>query len=113
MIIPVCPVPAPRMTQSDRWRARPCVTRYWAYRDELRKYIQEIPVPLKIHFCLPMPDAWSAKKKKLMNGSPHTQRGDIDNFLKGVLDILESDGHVHTVCASKSWAEKGCIIIDD
>ena len=112
MIIPVIPCPAPRMTRADAWKKRPCVLKYRAFKDDLRHYIKDVPVPLKIHFALPMPDSWSDKKRKAMNGQPHTQKPDIDNLLKAFMDaLLKDDSHVWTVTASKGWAEKGFIIV--
>ena len=32
------PVPKPRMTQRDAWDKRPCVLRYRAFKDEVRKW---------------------------------------------------------------------------
>lgn len=34
---PLTPVPKPRMTKSDAWRKRPCVMRYWAFKDKVRE----------------------------------------------------------------------------
>lgn len=113
MIIPVTPCPAPRQTRSDKWRPRPCVLRYRAFKDHLRLYIKAVPVPLVVHFGIAMPDSWSQKKKKEMNGTPHRQKPDVDNLLKAFLDaLLDDDAHVHKVTASKSWAEKDFIIVN-
>ena len=47
--IPVTPVSKPRMTQRDKWKKRPCVLRYRAYCDALRKFWQDAPsLPLDI-----------------------------------------------------------------
>jgi len=37
MKIKINPLPKPRMVKSDAWRKRPCVVKYWQYKDELKK----------------------------------------------------------------------------
>lgn len=45
-------------------------------------------------------------------GQPHEQKPDIDNLVKGLLDaLLKEDKGVHTIIASKSWAEHGSITV--
>ena len=111
------PVPCPRMTQADKWSKRPAVTKYFAFRNEL-KYIAHlqglsiVPSTLEaITFALPMPQSWSNKKRLEMNGQAHTQRPDLDNLLKAFLDgLCPEDSHVHSIGKlSKVWAEKGSI----
>jgi len=43
MIYNINPVPKPRMTQSDKWKKRPPVLRYFAFKDECRIHDVEIP----------------------------------------------------------------------
>jgi len=114
MIINVDPVAKPRMTRQDKWKQRPVVVRYRAYCDELRlkvgKYVPGDTV--SVVFIVPMPKSWSNKKKALMNGKPHQQTPDIDNFQKAFLDALcESDSHVWDIRAVKLWGTSGKIII--
>jgi len=116
MIIPITPCPAPRMTQSDKWRKRPCVLRYRAFRDELRRHIkvEDVPIPLFLSFYIPMPASWSGKKKLAMCGKPHLQKPDIDNLVKAFMDSLfENDSHVWAVSARKRWGINGEILIDE
>lgn len=111
MILPIEPVPKPRMTQRDRWAKRPAVVRYYAFCDELRAlYKGEVPEQVMLVFNVPMPKSWSKTKQLEMEGQPHKQRPDIDNLVKAVLDALcEDDSYVHTVVATKIWAKEGSI----
>jgi Holliday junction resolvase RusA-like endonuclease len=97
------------MTRADTWKKRPCVVKYWAYKDELRRLIKknniEIDKEIYVEFYIPMPKSWSKKKKDLLNNKPHEKRPDIDNLVKGVMDALfKEDSHVHTVYAKKIWS---------
>ena len=115
-IIAIDPVSKPRMTQRDRWGGRPCVDKYYAFKDELSLLWgdQEIPQPCHLIFHLPMPNSWSKKKKALMNGTPHQQKPDIDNLIKSFLDsLLTSDAHIYDIRASKFWGDKRSIEIRD
>ena len=52
------------------------------------------------------------KKREQMNGRPHQQRPDIDNYLKSLMDaVLEEDSHIWHVAARKIWGEQGAIIV--
>lgn len=110
----------PRMVKSDAWRKRPCVEKYWQYKDKLRAYlpdtIYEVPPVLEdIQFVLPMPKSWSKKKKAEMSGLPHQQKPDLDNIIKGFKDCLcENDSYVWQYNRiSKVWGYEGMIIIED
>ena len=111
---PIVPCPAPRMTQSDRWKQRPCVMRYRAFRDEVRLHGVTIPDRVRIIFHMPMPASWSAKKRAEMDGKPHTVRPDGDNLAKGILDsVFENDAHIWDVHYSKIWGRVGEIWIGE
>lgn len=114
MIVPIEPVPKPRMTRRDRWAKRPAVVKYYDFCDRLRElYTDEIPEKLLLCFMVSMPKSWSQKKKDKMEGRPHQQRPDIDNLIKAVLDAkCEDDSYVHTVIASKIWSVEGTIVVD-
>ena len=113
-IYTVVPVPAPRMTRSDKWKKRPVVMRYFAYRDELKKAGATLPSqPCKITFYIEMPKSWSAKKKAAMNGQPHDQKPDVDNLTKGFLDALfEDDKHIYSIWIEKRWSETPHIAVE-
>lgn len=108
----ITPLAKPRMTQRDKWKKRPCVLHYYAFKDECRLKRVEIPQPCKIIFCVPMPESWSNKKRIKMNGKPHLQRPDLDNYLKALFDaVYVDDSHIWNVWAVKIWQEKGGIAI--
>lgn len=115
-IVNVVPVPEPRMTKADAWKARPAVLRYFAYRDILKlnlpKYV--LPPKLEVEFVLPIPPSWSKKKVKMMCGMPHQQKPDIDNLLKAFMDAFGvDDSHVWEVTSRKYWGIKGQVVIKD
>jgi Holliday junction resolvase RusA-like endonuclease len=108
------------MTQRDKWKNRPIVVRYFAYRDELRLMAKQQGLVLPnsdIHlvFHLPMPKSWSEKKKQRMVGQPHQlrKRNDTDNLLKSVFDTLrpDDDGMIYDVRVTKYWARGGSLEI--
>ena len=111
------PMGAPRMNRSDAWRGRVVVERYHAYRDALRLMANlqgfTLPDRFSITFYLPMPASWSGAKRRRMNGTPHQQKFDIDNGLKGLLDALRTDdaGIWAIDGLYKVWAEEGWIEI--
>lgn len=110
------PVPKPRMTQSDRWKKRPCTQRYWEYKDEIRKQMKDWIMPesgYHMIFHIPVPQSWSKKKKAEMIGRPHQQKPDKDNLEKAFLDsIFEEDCHIWDGRVTKIWGEVGMIIVD-
>jgi Holliday junction resolvase RusA-like endonuclease len=123
----VCPVSAPRMTQSDRWktnpnhpdinkRQRPSVTRYFDYKTKLKLQgnlmnFEMIDV-LDVLFLIPMPKSWSKKKKKSMNALPCKVKPDTDNLTKAIKDTFcKDDSHIWRETAEKRWAYCGAVII--
>lgn len=114
MIYPIDPMPKPRMTRADKWKQRPAVMKYRAYKDEIR--LRGVSVPeasAHITFVIPMPASWSKKKRQNMNGMPHQQRPDIDNLHKGLLDALfTEDCQVWDHWITKVWGEQGAILIE-
>lgn len=115
MKLSIDPVPKPRMTRADRWKQRPAVMRYWAYCDKLREEVgvYEVPPTLSLVFNVPMPKSWSKKKKLEMEGKPHQQKPDIDNYEKAFLDALcEDDSYVYALRGEKYWATSGSIEVE-
>lgn len=101
------PVSKPRMTQRDKWKQRPCVMRYRRYCDELRSLVSadEVPIPYRVVFFLPIPKSWSKKRKAAAEGEPHMQKPDKDNLEKAWLDALfPDDSHVWSGWAEKRWS---------
>ncbi len=117
--IAITPMGKPRMVRSDAWKRRPCVTRYWAFKDELNDLCEKAGYTqrneLYAVFQIPMPKSWSPSKKKLMMGLVHNQKFDIDNIAKAILDCLlpSGDEKVHTVCVKKVWSGNPGILFFD
>ena len=120
------PCPKPRMTRADRWKKRQSVVKFFAFRDAVRQYKDSDVVKrnmylgpnlelesFDIQFHIPMPKSWSNKKKTEMNGKPHQQRPDLDNYLKAWKDsVFEEDSVVWRVKATKLWTDgSGHIIV--
>lgn len=98
----------PRMTQRDKWKKRPAVLRYHAFKDELKLRVgSRIPqdvdtVSWIVYF--PMPKSWSKKKKAAMAGEKHRQKPDRDNIDKAILDaIFPEDSGISDGELKKRW----------
>tara|TARA_R110002020_G_scaffold3546_4_gene15860 strand:+ start:4650 stop:5051 length:402 start_codon:yes stop_codon:yes gene_type:complete len=115
-VFDVVPIAAPRMNQADRWKKRPCVVRYFEYRDQVRAIAAEqgftLPGQFSVRFYLAMPRSWSKRKKQEHDGKPHQAKPDADNLLKGWMDCFGDDQHVWNVCASKLWSASPCVLLD-
>lgn len=108
----ITPVSKPRMTQSDKWKQRPAVMRYWAFKDVVRKAGITLPDHARVDFIIPMPASWSKKKKAEMAGFPHRQKPDWDNLGKALSDaIYDDDSHIWSITIVKFWGYKGKIVI--
>lgn len=95
------PVPAPRMSKSSAWSLEPGVLRYKAYCAEVRRRIPALPFPFVVEFYL------SGKGEPY---SPHKQKPDTDNLVKGLIDAVYwrkkgGDSHVYAFAARKLWSE--------
>lgn len=114
MIYLIDPVPKPRMTQRDRWAQRPCVKRYWDFKEKVIDCGIELSDSPNIVFYMRMPKSWSKKKKAEFDGKPHKQRPDIDNLVKALFDsVFEEDSGVYSLIARKEWSYQGGIEIID
>lgn len=111
VVIPIDPCPKPRMTQRDKWKKRPIVERYYLYKDQLNLLVRgELDARFSVVFKIAMPQSWSEVKKVRYDGRPHTDRPDIDNYLKAFLDALcSNDSYVYDVRAEKYWTREGSI----
>jgi hypothetical protein len=109
----IAPVPQPRMNRSDRWRRRPCVLRYRAFRDEVAAL--RICLPHRYHaiFVLPMPASWNARKRDAHRGQPHLTVPDVSNLLKALEDaaLPAGDSHLWDGRGTKIWGDAGRIVI--
>jgi Holliday junction resolvase RusA-like endonuclease len=111
----ITPAPKPRMTQRDRWKRRPVVQRYNAFKDQVRLLNVKVPeYGAHVIFHIPMPRSWSIKKCRQHHGQPHQQKPDIDNLLKGLLDaVYQDDSVVFQIKVTKIWMPKGAIEIEE
>jgi len=120
-ILNMKPMPAPRMTQQDRWGKRPVVIRYKAFRQELvfrakKQGLVQLPAVMGFEFVFPMPPSWSKRKKDEYRGQIHQQRPDLDNLIKAVKDSMTygsgDDSHMGTyLFAQKKWGDVGRITL--
>jgi len=113
MKYPITPVPKPRMTQRDKWKVRPCVARYRAFKDEVKlRRVKVNEYGDSVIFLMPMPKSWSKKKKEEMDGTPHQQKPDWDNLGKALSDaVYDDDSKIWNITISKMWAYEGAIEI--
>jgi len=112
----VAPVAKPRMTQRDKWASRPCVMKYWTFKDEMLIAAEEmkfvLPDQFLIVYNIPFPKSYSMKKKKELVGQPHKIKPDIDNLTKSVLDAFKvKDASIWSYWSRKFWSEKPSIVI--
>ena len=103
------------MVASDKWKKRPCVEKYWAYKDALNSEVGKFRIPeanFRVVFYLPMSKSWSKKKKASMINKPHKVRPDCDNLIKAFFDCLcKEDNFIWDVRVTKLWGDKGQIDI--
>ena len=110
----ITPNTKPRMTRSDKWKQRPCVMKYRAFKDEVRLNKVELPHSYHVIFAMPMPGSWSKKKRATMDKQPHRQTPDKDNLEKALLDaIYGDDSHVWDGRVTKIWGKIGQIIVKE
>jgi Holliday junction resolvase RusA-like endonuclease len=59
-----------------------------------------------------MPPSWSQKKRDENRGEGHTQKPDVDNLAKALLDaIYADDSHINDIRIKKIWGDEGAIEI--
>ncbi|TDI82529.1 MAG: RusA family crossover junction endodeoxyribonuclease [Betaproteobacteria bacterium] len=109
------PVAKPRMTQRDKWKKRPCVLGYYAFKDDCRLHKVRVPAcNSHIIFVIPMPKSWPKKKKAKFVNKAHQQKPDKDNLEKSLLDaVYGEDCVVWDNRVTKIWGDVGRIIICD
>jgi Holliday junction resolvase RusA-like endonuclease len=111
----VPPMGKPRMTRRDSWAKRPCVVRYWEFKDALKAILEPNTAILDIIddgivyrvdwiAYFPIPKSWSKKKKAAHYGQIHQQKPDRDNVDKAILDaIFVEDSVISDGRISKRW----------
>ena len=114
--IKIRPIGKPRMTQSDKWKKRACVLKYWHFKDclinEAKK--QNFILSDKIHIALYFKPnkSLSYNKAKQLIGKPHQVKPDYDNCAKAICDALrEDDERIYESFTSKYYHEEDKIVI--
>lgn len=74
------------------------------------------PIIVRIHAVIEMAQSWPKKKKESAIGKPHTQKPDIDNIEKTILDALQGhaykdDCQVYQIHTIKTWGILPCLTI--
>ena len=115
-VFEVNPVAKPRMTQRDKWASRPCVVKYWAFKDEMLlaaiDMMFKLPDQFLITYNIPFPKSYSKKKRAELVGTPHKMKPDIDNLNKAILDtFMVEDSSVWSNWPRKFWSENPSIVI--
>lgn len=108
----IAPCPKPRMTQSDKWKKRPCVLRYWAFCDACRAQIKTLPDTPFFVFGVKMPLTWGGEVRATMLGRPHQIKPDVDNFIKS-MDWIGQDQHIWAVAGIKIWTDQPIMGVAD
>lgn len=116
-VFDIAPSPYVRQSQADKWRKRPSVLKYRAFRDEVALRIKELPEDFfHVVFLIQVPASWSEKKKREHIGTPHMNKPDKDNLEKGLIDAVfrgRDDGHIWNTATTKLWSAYPAIIIAD
>ena len=105
------------MTRRDKFPPpRPCVKKYWKFKDELGACAEKegfvLGDKVYMEFHLPMPKSWSKKKKIDMVGECHMSKPDLDNMIKSVGDCLKKDDQtIHEIIAKKFWSEESTLVL--
>jgi Holliday junction resolvase RusA-like endonuclease len=108
------------MTKRDKWKHRPVVDHYYAFKDQIRLQanimgLRDLPGEIEsITFIIPMADSWKEAKKIKYDKSPHQQTPDLDNLNKALFDSLNvEDKNIWYVGKNKKvWGRSGKIIIE-
>lgn len=118
IVLPIRPLPKPRMVKSDAWKKRPVVEKYWRWKDKLNLIAKQVGLTslpesdFHVIFWMPMPPSWKKKIRAEMDGTPHKNKPDGDNLMKALQDCLcESDQHIWDFRVTKRWATEGKIEI--
>ena len=102
------PMGKPRMTQRDKWKKRPAVVRFHAFRDYVRLKTNSLDISdaysVSWTAYFSMPKSWSNKKKEALKGQAHRQKPDRDNIDKAILDsLMKEDSGISEGKIIKRW----------
>ena len=120
-IYEITPIAKPRLTRRDKWKGRPCVLRFFRFRDRVRELdIKILESGSHVIFVIPMPKSWSKRKRGAFNTTGHrgaidkAVKNDLDNLLKSLMDsVFKEDSGVWDIRISKIWGYTGKIYVSD
>ena len=112
----IVPMGKPRMVRSDKYKKRPRVERYWAYKASLQTIATNLHYQmgnvLIVEFLMPMPKKWGQEERMKMLFTPHMQKPDSDNIVKGLQDaMMKNDESIYELHVRKIWSLEPKIII--
>lgn len=98
--------------------------KYNAYKEELRNWARknEFAMPIgyfAVHFHVPFPASWRKPRRDAMNGKPHMNTPDADNYIKALFDGImprrnrvagqkgSDDRKIHCYTMFKTWVPSG------
>jgi Holliday junction resolvase RusA-like endonuclease len=119
IVLPGAPIGKPRMTRRDKWKGRPCVTRYHEWCDRLRAVAGTVPPAdrtASVSWTAVFEPPGSMKKaaRCALLGTLHRTKPDRDNIDKAILDALWPDGDsgIASGTVTKLWGMHPRIEID-
>lgn len=101
---------AVRTSRRDKWDRSPAVSRYYAWRDELRLRLG-ISLDTRWQDCQEVHiTAVFGTHQYAVWGKPYLEKPDADNIWKAVTDAcLAEDCGVHTLSCKKLWGPEDCL----
>ena len=112
--IPGKPVSKPRMTRQDKWKQRPCVVEYRAFKDLIKLIVGNTLPPVesivRVNWIAyhEVPKSWSRKKADAHRGRLKQTTPDRDNIDKALLDALWArDEAIAWGTLLKVWCPEG------
>lgn len=99
------------MTQRDKWKKRPCVEAYHAFRDAIRRdFPGEVPPTEQVIELSWI--AYFATNDAELIGRFHREKPDRDNIDKAILDALfEHDEGIPYGMIQKVWGKEDKLIV--
>ncbi len=125
LFFPFEPIGAPRMTRCDKWKKRPCVERYFEYRDRINYILKNNGIcksdlhnlhRIDWYACFQLKKSFSKKKCSELTGTPHTMKPDKDNIEKALMDSIFKDAKPADDCqvacgwSQKLWCSTGSMV---
>jgi Holliday junction resolvase RusA-like endonuclease len=74
------------------------------------KFPKGVPLSLELWFWLPIPASWSKRKQAAQLHNKHTQKPDIDNLAKAVMDAMSGCWHDDCQVADLTVRKRWCTV---